>query len=154
MTEVVYQDESAIRTVVERFESCDYALDEFTHARHLTVACWCLCTMPPEVALTRMRAGLMQFIAHHGKHGYHETITRFWMELLGDFLGGLPSGTSLVQKTNRAVQRFGSKDLLFAYYTRERVMSDTARREWVQPDLRSIAEAHALPSGALEKQRL
>ncbi len=154
MREVAYRDESAIRTVVERFESCAYALDEFTHARHLTVACWCLCTMPPEEALARMRAGLMQFIARHGKQGFHETITRFWMELLGDFLGRLPRRTSLVQKTNFALERFGSKDLLFAYYTRERVMSDTARREWVEPDLKSITGGQSVPSERLERQRL
>ncbi len=91
MTEVQYRDASEIRDVVERFEGCDFALAEFTHARHLTVACWYLCSLTREEALERMRCGLQSFIAHHGKQGYHETITRFWMELLANYLGQLPA---------------------------------------------------------------
>ncbi len=74
-----------------RFERCDFALAEFTHARHLTVACWYLCALSREDALGRMQRGLQSFIAHHGKQGYHETITRFWMELLADYLCQLPA---------------------------------------------------------------
>ena len=143
-----YHDEAEIREVVRKFEECEYALTEFTHARHVTVACWYLCTSKiategqsssvPVKALERMRTGLRRFIAHHGKQGYHETITRFWMELLENFLNSFVSGTAMVVKVNRALECYGSKDALYAYYTRERVMSEIAKREWVEPDLRAI----------------
>jgi len=130
-----YKDEAEIGEVVRKFEGCEYALAEFTHARHVTVACWYLCTsgttstghdgrhsagVSPE-PLARMRTGLQRFIAHHGRQGYHETITRFWMELLGRFLSSFGSGTAVVVKVNRAVECYGSKDILYAYYSRERV---------------------------------
>ena len=57
MTWITYRDENEIRRVVERFERCDFALPEFTHARHLTVACWYLCTLSREEAMERMRRG-------------------------------------------------------------------------------------------------
>lgn len=133
-----YVESFLTQEVVGKFESCEYGLEEFTHARHLTVACWYLCICPREEALARMRAGLRRFIAHHRKEGYHETITRFWMELLDGYLGGLPADMPLDAKVKTAVARYGRKDVLFAYYTRERVMSDAARREWMEPDLRSL----------------
>ena len=80
MDAVTYRNADAVREVVEKFERCEYAPQEFTHARHLTVACWYLCTLPEKEALDRMREGLLRFTTHHGKRGYHETITRFWIE--------------------------------------------------------------------------
>jgi hypothetical protein len=143
----VYDDEGAILEVVGKFERCEYPVEQFTHARHLTVACCYLCTSPADQALVRMREGLTRFIAHHGKQGYHETLTRFWMELLEAYLREFAAGTPMTTKVNRALQCYGSKDVVFSYYTRERVMSEIARREWVEPDLRAIEESRAgLPS--------
>jgi hypothetical protein len=139
MTDTPYRDENEIRDVVAKFERCDFALAEFTHARHLTVACWYLSTLQSEQALERMRRGLQAFIAHHGKQGYHETITRFWMELLANYLRHCPPTTSLPGKVNGALQQFASKDVLFSYYSRDRVMSDAARASWIEPDLRPIS---------------
>jgi len=135
-----YQIEREIVEVVEKFEECEFALEEFTHARHLTVACWYLCTLSGDKALQRMRDGLQRFIAHHKKQGYHETITRFWMELLENYLCQCLPATSLTSKVNGAIERFAKKDVLFSYYTRELVMSDAARAAWVAPDLRPIAD--------------
>ena len=138
MNDGTYKDEAEIQEVVRKFEECAYGLAEFTHGRHLTVACWYLCTAPPETALARMREGLQHFIAHHGRQGYHETITRFWMELLGSVLGQLPGNTPNITKVNRALERYASKEILFEYYSRERVMSDTARTHWIVPDLQPL----------------
>ncbi len=140
MAHVTYAEESEIREIVAKFECCELALAEFTHVRHLTVACWYLCTLPRHQALERMRCGLQRFIAHHQKQGYHETITRFWMELLCNYLCQSPEGATTIDKINQALERFASKDVLYSYYTRECVMSDAARAAWVEPDLRTIAE--------------
>lgn len=137
MAQPAYREEIEVRQVVTKFEHCEYALEEFTHARHVTVACWYLCTVSPEEAFGRMRDGLRRFIAHHKRQGYHETITRFWMELLGEYLRGLPDGVALVEKVNRAIEAHSDKEVLFRYYSRDLVMSEAARREWVEPDLRS-----------------
>jgi hypothetical protein len=100
-----------------------------------------LSILPSEQALERMRRGLQSFIAHHGKQGYHETITRFWMELLANYLRLCPPAASLLSKVNGALQQFASKEVLFSYYSRDRVMSDAARTAWTEPDLRPIADS-------------
>lgn len=138
MKHVVYGDERAIADVVEKFEGCKFGVEEFTHARHLTVAAWYLCHLPPEEALVRMKTGLVRFIEHHGKQGYHETITRFWMEIVGKFLGSMPRDAAIIKKVNNVVERYDNKDVLFEYYLRERVLSETAKKEWVEPDLKII----------------
>jgi hypothetical protein len=137
----MYRIESDIREIVERFENCAFQLEEFTHARHLTVAAWYATWFSPEEALGRMRTGLQRFIAYHGKQGYHETITRFWMELIGDFLSEICEGLSAAQKVNRVIERYSNKAVLFEYYTRELVMSDAARREWIAPDRKQLPSA-------------
>lgn len=138
MEPVRYSDEDAIRNVVDQFEQCQYGLAEFTHARHLTVACWYLHSLAREAALDRMRIQLQKFSAHHGKQGYHETITRFWIELLHEFLSGQSADAPFAWKVNHALERYGNKDVLYSYYTRELVMSEAARREWTEPDLRRV----------------
>ena len=137
MADVAYLTEDAIQEVVQKFERREYAPAEFTHSRHLTVGCWYLSTMSADEALSRMRTHLQNFSAHHGKHGYHETITRFWINLLDGALRRQREDVPVLSRVNAVVALY-PKEVLFDYYTRDRVMSDTAKREWVAPDLREI----------------
>jgi hypothetical protein len=138
MKHIAYSDEQDIVNVVEKFERCEFGLEEFTHARHLTVAAWYLCHLSPEEALLRMKKGLVRFIEHHGKQGYHETITRFWMEILEKFLENISRNATVMETVNKVVEHYDNKDVLFGYYSRERVLSERAKREWVEPDLRPL----------------
>jgi hypothetical protein len=140
MKHVAYTDEHAIVKVVEKFERCEFGIEEFAHGRHLTVAAWYLCQFSQEEALVRMKTGLVRFIEHHGKQGYHETITRFWMEIVGSFLESMPRDAAIMEKVNNIVERYDNKDVLFEYYSRERVVSELAKREWVEPDLKTIGD--------------
>jgi hypothetical protein len=149
----VYSDEHAMADVVQKFERCEFRLEEFTHARHLTVAAWYLCHLPPDEALVRMKTGLVRFIEHHGKQGYHETITRFWMEMVGKFLESMPRDATIIHKVNEVLERYDNKDVLFEYYSREKALSELARREWVEPDLRSIGrEGQRIPVAMEQSQ--
>jgi hypothetical protein len=142
-TTVRYNHIAEIQDVVRRFETCAYRKDEFVHARHLAVAAWYLWTSAPGEALDRMRAMLLQFTAHHGVTGYHETITRFWLQAVQEQLGSPVTESAFVARVNDLIQRLGSKDLLFRYYSRELVMSDEARRAWIEPDLQDLAASAA-----------
>ena len=143
--ETFLKNEDTIRNIVQKFEACEFSPEEFTHRHHLTVASWYLCAGTRADALSRMRTGLQSFIAHHGKQGYHETITRFWMELLAAYLNELPDSMPLLSKVNGAVERYRSKEILFSYYSRERVMSDDARQGWIAPDLQANPNALVIP---------
>jgi len=110
---------------VRRFESCEYALEEFSHGEHLKVAWTYLELYGYEAALVRMRAGLRRFSAHHNKQGYNETITVFWLRRLRAHHREDP---------DKFFPNTG-KEALFRHYTRERVMSDQAKKDWIEPDL-------------------
>ncbi len=140
MGEGIYRSADEVRQVVEKFEHSEYAPEQFPHARHLATACWYLCQGSREEALVNMRTSLLRFTAHHHKQAYHETITRFWLELIGNFLDRIPEGMLLHERVNLVVEGFLDKELPFRYYSRERVLSERARREWVEPDLRPIQD--------------
>src|SRR5690349_18470951 len=101
---------------VRRFECCEYALEELRHSQHLKVAWTYLQLYGYEAAVSGMRAGLQRFSAHHKKSGYNETITVFWMR-------------KLQQECTEALRKM-PKEILFQHYTRERVMSDEAKKQW------------------------
>jgi hypothetical protein len=132
-----YQEIEDILSVVRRFERCEYAKAEFTHRLHLTVAAWYLWTSSPADALNRMRSCLLRFTKHHNVNGYHETITRFWMLLAAAHIAKGDS-RHFVDQVNALLERFPDKNFLFAHYTRDLLMSDAARRAWVEPDLQAI----------------
>jgi len=114
MSNRLYLDE------VRRFERCEYALEEFRHSEHLKVAWTYLQLYGYEAAVSRMRAGLQRFSAHHNKSGYNETITVFWMRKL--------------QQQYALDLREMPKETLFLHYTRKRVLSDQAKKQWMEPD--------------------
>ena len=138
-----YKSFAEIEAVVRRFEACEYTKEEFVHARHLAVAAWYLWTSSPLEALDRMRSMLLQFTAHHGVKGYHETITQFWLQVVEEQLGSPRSESNFIARVNHLVERLGDKDLLFSYYSRERVLSEEARARWIEPDLKNRAVSPA-----------
>jgi hypothetical protein len=136
----VYWSSAEIEIVVRKLENCEYGVHEFGHDKHLAVAAWYLTSPGPRAALERMRASLLRFTEHHGKTGYHETITRFWLLLVEDFLRTEVGASSLADKVNRLVCRYADKNIVFDYYSCERIMSEEARSTWVEPDLRKLGD--------------
>ena len=96
-----------------------------------------------DAALDAMRAGILRLNAAHGvvttpSGGYHETITRAYMRLIGRFVmedGGTDGWSA---RAARLLREHGAKDHLLLYYTRDRLMSAEARFGWVEPDLRPL----------------
>lgn len=134
-----YQTVAEIAEVVRKFADCEYSANEFTHAHHLTVAAWYLTQYPPADALDHMRASLLRFTEHYRVTAYHETITRFWLVTTWIFLESHPS-ESLPARINELVRLHGDKNLLFQHYSREHVMSDLAKTQWVDPDLAPLPQ--------------
>jgi hypothetical protein len=133
-----YRTEEEIEDVVRRFETCSYTPEEFVHARHLTVAAWCFATLESDAAREKMRTGLRRFIAHHGKNGYHVTITEFWLERVGKLVAGLREREEgLVPLVNSVVERFRDKNLIYEFYSRERIASTEAKAARIEPDIKS-----------------
>jgi len=140
MEPAFYRNLGEIEAVVHKFESCEYGVKDFDHGKHLAVAAWYLGHFSFENALARMRSSLVRFTAHHGVKGYHETITRFWLELVAAHLHTAPAGSCLTDVVHQLVRVYPDKNILFDYYTREVVMSDEARERWVAPNLKALPQ--------------
>jgi hypothetical protein len=134
-----YRTEEEIEDVVHHFEACSYAPEEFVHARHLTVAAYYFATMDPDAAREKMRAGLRRFITHHRKNGYHVTITEFWLDTVANFVTGRPGKKeSLVPLVSAMLARCSDKNLIYEFYSRERIASPEAKAARIEPDIKSI----------------
>ena len=68
--------------------------------------------------------------------GYHETITAAYITLLAEFLEACPPGLPLAECLARLwATPLAERDMLFTFYSRERLFSTDARARWVDPDL-------------------
>ncbi len=136
-----YRSKAEIEEVVRRFESCNYQPEEFSHARHLTVAAWYFLHSDPKAAGERVRAGLQKFIRHHGKNGYHITMSEFWLRFVKKTLQEIGPEGDFVSRVNQVVERLNNKSLIYEYYSREQLDTPEAKAAWIGPDLKDIPAA-------------
>lgn len=127
----------AFRAFVAAWESGTLPKHEWSHAAHVAVgACYAL--RHGAAALDRTREGIRRYNAAVGtantdSSGYHETLTRFWAEVLAAEVAGQSDEW---RAATQAVARYGEdRDLHGLYYGFDVVRSVAARRDWVEPDL-------------------
>jgi len=135
-----YTTEAAILEVVAGFELCTTSKDGFPHSSHLVVAVWYLHQTDLFGATELMRNGLKRFLKHHeiDEAKYNETITSFWLRLVDQVLRELPQKRSIWQSTNAVLEALNDSLMVFEYYSRERLFSEEARTNWLEPDLRPL----------------
>lgn len=132
----LYRSSDQIVQLVREFEARTLAPQEFNHHAHMTVALWYLSRMPFTEATATMRTNVQRFAAHHGQSQlYHETITGFWMRLLHHILECADPSEALPDVVYRAITTFGTMQVFFRHYGRERAFSEEARHHWLAPDL-------------------
>jgi hypothetical protein len=130
-----FTSDSEVDALIDGFESATIPAAEFTHRAHIAVALSYLEEMPAEDALERMRRQIKSFAAHHGaNHLYHETLTVFWMCLLGRLTGLYQVDLPLWRRINLIAERWGTRHPVDAHYSRERIGSAAAREGWISPD--------------------
>ena len=124
-----------------RFVACRIPKPEWTHLAHLAIGMWHIHTYGADEALTRLRAGIRRLNDSHGTpntetSGYHETVTRAYVQLLAQFLAACPSTMPLAERVSRLIASpLAEKEALLEFYSRERLMSSAARANWVEPDI-------------------
>ncbi len=132
-----------VHHLVAAFVDCSLPHVWWTHRAHLTVTLWYATHHPPERALELMREGIHRLNAAHGlvpapTRGYHETITRLYMRVVGRFVREeLPEG-DWATRANLLFERYGARHLPLRYYTQALLMSPAARAGWVPPDLEPL----------------
>lgn len=139
-----YRQLAEIERIVAGFSEGTLPCDQWTHQAHLTVGLWYAREYPSQEALDRVRAAIKRYNARCGvvdslSRGYHETLTRFYMWLIGKYLSGVADPSDWVAVTNGLVDGHAAgRDAPLAYYSREHLMSAEARAGWVPPDIRPL----------------
>lgn len=107
------------------------------------VGLWHVHAYGPAEALLRLRDGIRRLNDSHGTinsatSGYHETVTAAYVRLLEQVLaaadGDLVRGYAAVFTSAVA-----DRNVLLRFYSRDLLMSETAQREWVEPDLAPLS---------------
>ncbi|HEV7375151.1 MAG TPA: hypothetical protein VGN95_10570 [Pyrinomonadaceae bacterium] len=141
-SENYYKSDDEIEALVHGFEDCSTPPSEFNHRAHLTVALSYLhlSRLTVTEATERMRAGLYRFLDHYGedRQVYNETITLFWIKLVRSFLDRTNASHPLAGIANELIEAYGNSQLIYSYYTKERLSSDEAKKEWIEPDLKGM----------------
>ena len=136
----LYQTDEEVVEVVRRFESCELPPANFNHREHLLVALYYLTRMDEKDALELVRARINAYVRAHGVNPslYHETVTVFWLKRVRAYLERAPAGLGLAGMVNALAAECGRSRLIFDYYSKELIDTETARREWVEPDLKPL----------------
>jgi hypothetical protein len=136
--------EDDIRAIGEGLLARTLPLAQWTHQAHCLAGLYLL-TRHPDIDLDRDLPGIIWRYnaavgtANSDSDGYHETITRFYLQVLRSFLSRQPADAPLAALARLFMaSRFGARDFPLDYYSKDRLMSVEARRVWVAPDRRDF----------------
>lgn len=141
----------ALAAFLAAWEDGTLPVAAWSHAAHVAVAA-CYAVRHGSAALDRTRAGIVRYnvavgTANTGTSGYHETLTRFWSEVVAYVTAGCGDEWEAARE---AVTRLGEdRDLHALCYAFDVPRSTEARRSWVPPDW-PIADLLALTSEVRE----
>ena len=140
---VTWTSDTELDRLVTQFRAATLPAAEWSHRAHLAVGTWHVYHHGANDALDLVRAGILKLNEQHGTpntdtRGYHETITRAYLLLIGGLLGRSPRTTAADAVSCVLQDPIAAAGALLHYYSKDTLMSVAARREWVEPDLRSL----------------
>ena len=139
----IYASEAEIIRVGEEFLACTLPRLEWTHAAHFAAALWLMRHRTDLDAARDMPGMIRAYNESAGRvnddsGGYHETITQASLRALRGVLDVNPE-TPIYQLVNALMaSNLGNPNWLLEYWSRDRLMSVEARRQWVEPDLKPL----------------
>jgi hypothetical protein len=121
------------------FEAGAYAPADFSHRAHVRLAYAYLVDSDDDHAIGQMRSALRAFLAHHGIPAtkYHETLTRAWVLAVRHFMQRTPEAASADDFIARNPLLLDSR-IMLTHYSAELLFSESARTDFVAPDLDPI----------------
>ena len=113
------------------------ANQNFHHRHHLRLAWVQIQRLGLVRASEVVTSGIQEFATRHGSADrYNETMTRFWLRVVGMGLSRHPELT--FDELLLTEPHLLDKGLPFKHWTRETMGSQSAKRQWVDPDLRPM----------------
>ena len=118
--------------------------DEWTHEAHLASTTYLL-TRRPDVEIDTQLPGIIRRYnesvggVNDDTQGYHETITRVFLHGVRLFLSEADAKEPLHELVNELLlSPMGRRDWPLRFYSRERLLSVEARRDFIAPDLAAL----------------
>lgn len=119
---------------------------EWTHAAHLTAASAILDKLGLAGAEAEMPVLIRTYneatgVPNTDSEGYHHTITLFFLRRIERFLAPFKQEPLSQRVTFLLASRLAERSYPLDYYSRDKLFSVAARREWTPPDLKAIDDA-------------
>lgn len=131
----LFESDDQIEDLIKELAACRWPYERWTHRAHIAVGVWAVRHYDFDQAVVNVRQWIQQYNLSRGDHhGYHETITVFFMKHILAFLKTWPKDAPIFQAVNQLAPICG-KSLLEKYYSTERLWSTEARNSWLEPDL-------------------
>ena len=141
---VHFTSEAEIIRVGEGLTACSLPRSEWTHATHFAAALWLMRYRPELDAAATMGDLIRRYNESVGgvnddHSGYHETITQASLRAARGVFNAYPPEMPVYRIANALLStNLADPNWLLEYWTRERLMSVEARRNWLEPDLKSL----------------
>jgi hypothetical protein len=121
----------------EQFETKTLANAAFRHREHVRLTWIYLTEEPPALVAARLCHALLDLATSHGVAArFHYTLTVAWVRIIEDARRQHPALT--FDELTAVCPWLLDKDAPLAYYSREHLFSDDARKTWVEPNLRTL----------------
>ncbi len=126
------------REFLRAFHESTLSSEDFRHNGHLRLAWLILRRHSLEEALPLLSGGIRRYASSKGASGtYNETLTQFWVRMVNHAIQANPSA----QEFEQFIDTFPillNKQLPFNHWTREKLVGERARSDWLEPDLRPL----------------
>jgi len=140
----LFASDDAVARVGEGLLARDLLREEWTHEAHLAATTYLL-LRHPEIDLDAELPGLIRRYnesvggVNSDTEGYHETITRVFLHGVRLFLAEADTSEPLHVLVNQLLlSPLGRRDWPLRFYSRERLFSVEARREFVTPNIAAL----------------
>jgi hypothetical protein len=140
----LFTSDAEIEHLGERFLGRSLPKDEWTHEAHLATTTWLLLRRPDldvDKALPNLIRRYNESVGglNSDSEGYHETITRVFLSGVRLFLSEADRGEPLHELVNALLlSPMGRRDWPLRFYSRDRLLSVQARRNFIPPDIAAL----------------
>jgi len=137
----LFQDDAAIVAIGEGLLARTLPREEWTHEAHLAACTWIVRDRPDIAPEDDMATIISTYNVAVGgvnddSQGYHETITQIYIAAVKAHLSEIESDTPLWQSVNTLLlSERGGRELPLKFYSKARLFSVAARRNFIEPDL-------------------
>jgi hypothetical protein len=140
----LFASDAEIEHLGEGLLACTLRREEWTHEAHLAATTWLL-TRRPDVAIDQELPGLIRRFnesvggVNDDSQGYHETTTRVFLHGVRLCLAEADLQEPLHELVNELLlSPMGRRDWPLRFYSKERLFSVEARRNFIPPDIAAL----------------